>query len=126
MEITAFTKSAQVSPRKMRLVADVIRKQSIDEALSTLAVLGKRGSDVLEKTLRSAVANAVNRNVSRENLFIKRLDISDGAAYKRMHPSTRGRVHPYKKRTTHVRVILSDEVKSLKLENKEEKSGTKS
>lgn len=119
MEITAFTKSAQVSPRKMRLVADVIRKQNIDEALSTLAVIGKRGADVLEKTLRSAVANALNRNVAGESLFIKRLDISDGPVYKRMHPSTRGRTHPYKKRTTHVRVILSDE-------KKEAKSGTKS
>lgn len=112
MEFSAFTKSSQVSPRKMRLVAEVVRKQNINDALETLAFLKKRGSDVLEKTLRSAMSNALNRNASRENLFIKRIDVSDGPAYKRFHPSTRGRVHPYKKRTSHVRIILSDEVNS--------------
>ncbi len=132
MEYSAFTKSSQVSPRKMRLVAEVVRKQSIDEALKSLAFLKKRGSDVIEKTLRSAVANALNKNVLKENLFIKKIDVSDGPAYKRFHPSTRGRVHPYKKRTSHVGIILSDEInskvkaKSLKMKKKEEKNGTKS
>lgn len=127
MEIIAFTKSAQISARKVRLVADAIRKQTIDDALATLAVVKKRGSGVLEKTLRSAVANALNRNVSRDNLFIKRIDVTDGPAYKRAHMSTRGRMHPYKKRTSHIRVVLSDEVKSSKTKTvKGEKDGTKS
>jgi len=108
MEITAFTKSTQVAPRKVRLVADVIRKQNIEDALASLVVLKKRGSGVLEKTLRSAIANAVSRNVEKESLFIKSIDVSDGPAYKRYHPSTRGRIHPYKKRTSHIRIILSD------------------
>ena len=119
MEITAFTKSTQVAPRKVRLVADVIRKQKIDEALASLAVLKKRGSGVLEKTLRSAIANALSRNIAREGLFIKSIDVSDGPAYKRYHPSTRGRMHPYKKRTSHIRIILSDTKEG-------EKNGTKS
>lgn len=126
MEITAFTKSAQVAPRKVRIVADVVRKQSIDEALSTLTFLKKRGASVLEKTLRSAVSNALSRNVSKDALFIKNIEVSGGPAYKRFHPSTRGRIHPYKKKTTHIRVILSDEKVQKKVKKEEEKNGTKS
>lgn len=135
MDIIAFTKSAQISPRKVRLVADVIRKQTIDDALATLAVAKKRGSGALEKTLRSAIANALNRNISRDKLFIDRIDVTDGPAYKRAHMSTRGRMHPYKKRTSHIRVVLSDEVKDSRLRGqakqkvvsvKGEKNGTKS
>lgn len=114
MEITAFTKSIQVSPRKVRLIADLVRKQSVDEALSSLSFLKKRGASALEKTLRSAIANATSRNISRNTLFIKNIEISGGPAYKRYHPSTRGRIHPYKKRTSHVRIILSDEVQVQK------------
>ncbi len=115
MEITAFTKSVQVAPRKVRLVADVIRKQSAAQALTTLSFTKKRGALVLEKTLRSAVANAVNKNLPKESLVIARIDVSEGPAYKRYHPSTRGRTHPYKKRTTHIRIILTDG-KSSKVE----------
>lgn len=123
MEVTAFSKSVQVAPRKVRLVADAIRKQNIDNALFALADLRKRGAGVLEKTLRSAVANAIDRKLSKETLFIKSIDVVEGASYKRFHPSTRGRVHPYKKKTTHIRVTLSDEVKIAKVKSlpKEEK-----
>lgn len=112
MEVTAFSKSVQVAPRKVRLVADLVRRQSIDMALLYLANLKKRGAGILEETLRSAVANAVNRNLSKEKLFIKSIDVTEGPAYKRFHPSTRGRVHPYKKRTTHIRIVLSDDQNS--------------
>ncbi|MEK7060931.1 MAG: 50S ribosomal protein L22 [Patescibacteria group bacterium] len=124
MEITAFAKSTQVAPRKVRIVADLIRKQTIDEALVSLAFLRKRGASVLEKTLRSAVANAVSRNVERNSLSIERIDVSEGPAYKRFHASTRGRIHPYKKRTSHIRIVLTDN-KNQKL-SKGEKDGTKS
>lgn len=121
MQVTAFSKSVQVAPRKVRIVADAIRKQNIDSALSTLTYLRKRGADVLEKTLRSALANAVDKKLSRENLFIQEIDVVEGPAYKRFHPSTRGRVHPYKKRTTHIRITLSDEVKTKQMKKEEKK-----
>lgn len=136
MEVTAFSKSVQVAPRKVRLVADAIRRQNIDVALMSLVNLRKRGAGVLEKALRSAIANAADRKVNRETLFIKSIDVMDGAAYKRFHPSTRGRTHPYKKRTSHIRITLSDEVKNgsakakVEVQNskllKGENSGTKS
>ena len=77
----------------------------------------------MEKTLRSALANALSRNASKEALRIKSIEVSGGPAYKRYHPSTRGRIHPYKKRTSHITVILSDEVNS---KVKSEKSKGKS
>lgn len=109
MEITATAKSVKISPRKVRLVADTIRRLPIDQAVSTLQVINKRGALVLLKTLNSAIANAVtNAHMERENLQISRIDIVEGPQFiKRYHPSTRGRVHPYKKRMSHVTIALA-------------------
>ncbi len=106
MEIVAKT-SVRVAPRKVRLVADAIRKLSLDEALKSLSVIKNRGSVGLEKTLKSAVANATNNNkVKKESLRIKSIDVLEAPSYKRFHPSTRGRVHPYKRRESHVTIVL--------------------
>ena len=122
MEIRAVSKSVRVSPRKVRLVAQVIRNQKADDALRTLYLLKKRGSLVLEKTLMSAIANATNNaNLKREDLVIKSLDVLEAPAYKRYHPSTRGRIHPYKKRGSHITIVLEDlKVEAPKEEVKKE------
>lgn len=122
MEIRAVSKSVRVSPRKVRLVAEVIRNQKADDALRTLYLLKKRGSLVLEKTLKSAIANATNNaNLKREDLVIKSLDVLEAPAYKRYHPSTRGRIHPYKKRGSHITIVLEDlKVEAPKEEVKKE------
>jgi large subunit ribosomal protein L22 len=107
MEITAISKSARVAPRKVRLVADAIRKLSLDDALKALSVLKNRGGEPLEKTLKSAIANALsNNNLKQEVLKIKSIDVLEAPSYKRYHPSTRGRVHPYKRRGSHIKVVL--------------------
>lgn len=117
MEVIART-SVRVAPRKVRLVADAIRKLSLDEALKNLSVIKNRGSVSLEKTLRSAIANAVNNNkLKQDALSIKSIDVLESPAYKRFHPSTRGRVHPYKRRGSNIKIVL---------EAKEENNGTKS
>lgn len=113
MEVIARS-SVRVAPRKVRLVADSIRKLSLDEALKTLTLLKKRGSVSLEKTLRSAIANAIaNNNLKQETLTIKSIDVLEAPAYKRFHPSTRGRVHPYKRRGSNIKIVLEskEEVK---------------
>ncbi len=119
MEIIAISKSVRVAPRKVRLVADAIRKLTVSDALTSLSVLNKRGASPLSKTLKSAVANAKNNNkVEITDLTIKTIDVSEAPSFKRYHPSTRGRVHPYKRRGSHIRIVL---------EKKEEvKNGTKS
>jgi large subunit ribosomal protein L22 len=126
MEIIAKSKSVRVSPRKTRLVADTIRSLPIEDALRVLATLKKRGAFGLEKTLKSAVANAVkNNNLQMSDLMIKAIDVLEGPAFKRYHPSTRGRIHPYKKRTSNITVVLAEksEIRNPKLETivKEEK-----
>ncbi len=108
MEIVAQTKSVRISPRKVRLVADEMRSLSVNDALQMLRIVRKRSSLVLEKTLRSAIANAINNaHLTVDDLTIARIDVTDGQALKRFHPSTRGRVHPYKKRGSHIRIVLN-------------------
>lgn len=125
MEIIASTKSIRVAPRKVRLVADAIRNLSLEQALKSLSVIKNRGSVVLEKTLKSAIANAINNNnLKQESLTIKSIFVSEAPAYKRFHPSTRGRVHPYKRKGSHVKIVLTDnksEAKSIKSKTNTEK-----
>ena len=109
MEYTAVAKSIRMGPRKVRLIADSIRKiDSIDKSLNALSLLKKRAASPIQKTLQSAVANAINRGAKKENLFIKSIEITEGPALKRFKPSTRGRVHPYKKRSSHIKITLTD------------------
>ncbi|MBU2632382.1 50S ribosomal protein L22 [Patescibacteria group bacterium] len=122
MEITAQAKSIRVSPRKIRLVADVIRKLSLEDALKTLTVIKKRGAYSLEKTLRSAVSNAGNKDIKTENLIIKSIDVLEGPAFKRFHPSTRGRVHPYKKRTSHITIKLAEKTQKPEINTKKKEA----
>lgn len=122
MKVQAEAKSVRISPRKVRIVADVIRNQSLSNALNSLVVIKKRGAGAIEQVLRSALANAKDRKLDEELLVIKSVDVVDGPAFKRYHPSTRGRVHPYKKRTSHIRIVLEEkEVKNAKKEKTVEK-----
>ena len=109
MQTIARSTSVRVSPRKIRLVADSIREMSVEDALKALTIINKRGGYVLGKTLKSAIANALNNEkAKKENLFIKSIDVNEGISFKRFHPSTRGRVHPYKKRGSNIRIILEE------------------
>jgi large subunit ribosomal protein L22 len=112
-----------VAPRKVRLVADAIRKLSIEDALKALSILKNRGGQPLEKTLKSAIANALNNNnLKQDVLRIKMIDVLEAPAYKRFHPSTRGRVHPYKRKGSHIKIILETKpVQGAQVETKEEK-----
>ena len=121
MEYTAVAKGIKMGPRKMRLVADSVRKiDSIDKSISVLSLLKKRAADPIEKTLKSAIANAINRGAKKEELFIKSIEVMEGPALKRFRPSTRGRAHPYKKRSSHVKIILTDD----KIQNSATKGAT--
>jgi len=108
MEIIAQTKFIRFSPRKLRLAADLIRPLSIKQALTTLKHLPQKSGSVLLKTLKQAVANAVNNHhLNRDQLKIKTLEINAGPVYKRYQPVSRGRAHPIKKRTSHIKIILT-------------------
>lgn len=107
MEIVARAKSIRISPRKVRLVADSIRNLSLMKALSVLDMTQKRGASVLNSVFKSAISNAVNNaKKNKDTLVIKGIEVWDGPAIKRFHASTRGRAHPYKKRSSHIKIIL--------------------
>lgn len=109
MEVVAKTKSLKISPRKVRLVADLIRNQSVERALEILSLTRKRASLAIEKTLKSSLANALNNaKLQKDKLIINRIEVSEGPALKRYHPSTRGRTHPYKKRSSHITIVLKE------------------
>ncbi|MBI5044928.1 MAG: 50S ribosomal protein L22 [Candidatus Levybacteria bacterium] len=109
MKITATSNQVRISPRKVRLVADSVRNLSLDDAFASLSVTRKRGARILEKTLASAVANAVNNaKLQKEKLSIAEIVVNEGPSLKRYHASTRGRIHPYKKRSSNVSVILQE------------------
>ena len=124
----AHASQARVSTRKVRLVADSIRNMSAQEALLTLQMAKKHGSYPLMKTLKSAIANAVNNNkMTVDNLVIATLEVNEGPFLKRFHASTRGRIHGYKKRSSHITIVLKEREQkvmkaSLKTEKIEEKA----
>lgn len=121
MEIKATTKSIRISPRKVRIVADSIRGLSLEKAMNVLGLTTKRAGKMILATLKSGVANAVNNGkLNKDLLYIKYIEVSEGSSLKRFHPSTRGRVHPYKKRSSHIRIILADD-KNQKLNIKDQK-----
>lgn len=109
MEYVAIAKNIKISPRKVRLVADGVKKQNLKAALTILTVMNKRASGPIKKAIDSAVANAINNfHANRELLTIKDIIVGEGTALKRYHFAGRGRTRPYKRRASHIRVILTD------------------
>lgn len=126
MEYQATAKYLHTSTRKLRLVADSIRKLTPTAALVQLEAMSKYAAGPLLKVLNSALANAKVRGASTETLRFKTIEVMGGPAMKRWQPVSRGMAHSYKKRMTHVRVILTESaVESGGVAVKEENHGTK-
>lgn len=110
MEIKAESKTERISPRKVMLVADTLKNKSIEDALRILMLIRKRGAKPLYKLLKSAVANAVhNAKKNKDLLSIKSIYVVPGPMLKRFRPSTKGRIHPFKKRSSHIKIVLTDD-----------------
>ena len=109
MEVRAVEKFIRVSPRKVRLVADLIREKAIEEAIDILTFTPKRAAIAVKKAIQSAVANAVeNNNMKEDDLFIFKVFVDEGPTLKRFMPRARGRATRIRKRTSHLTVIVSD------------------
>ncbi|MDD3793221.1 50S ribosomal protein L22 [Candidatus Gracilibacteria bacterium] len=103
----AYGKNIRISPKKLRVVAEVVRGMDAVEASKFLKFAPKKGADLLYKILSSAIANAVNNDSQKEeNLKIGALIITKGIVYKRGNPVSRGRMHPILKRTSNVKLEL--------------------
>lgn len=126
MEAVAKLNNVPTSPRKMRLVANLIRGQKVNKALSILKFEPKNGAAKLEKLLLSAIANwqAKNEDVRLEDadLFIKEIFVDGGRILKRLRPAPQGRAHRIRKRSNHVTLVVDSKVSAE--EHIEEKEKT--
>ena len=106
--ITASLKNYRISPRKVRLVANMIRGKSVVVAENILGGAVKKATSPLADLLNSAVANAShNHQIEKDALFIKEIRVDQGFVLKRSQPMARGSAYPIKKRTSHITIILA-------------------
>jgi large subunit ribosomal protein L22 len=109
MIATARGRYLRVTPRKARLVVDLIRGKYTDEALSTLQFTPKRASRTVEKVLKSAISNAEqSADVNVDNLFISKVTVDGGPVLKRFRPAPMGRAVRVLKRTSHITIELDE------------------
>lgn len=104
----AFLKNYRQSPRKVRLVADLIKGKNTKVAISELDFLPKRAGFPIKKLLLSAISNAGGLGVDKENLYIKELRVDKGIVMKRMMPAAMGSGHRINKRTSHITIVLAE------------------
>lgn len=109
MEVVAEGRNIRISPRKVRLVAQNFAGRNALEALESLRFAPKKASLPLSKVIKSAISNATNNNkLGEKNLIIKEILVNEGPRFKRFLPRSRGMVHPILKRTSHIKVIVSE------------------
>lgn len=106
-DASAKLKNYRQSPRKVRLVADLVRGKSVEHALALLSTLPKRASEPMAKVIRSAVSNARTKGVDTNNLIISHVDVGQGVVFKRFMPRARGRASAIRKKTSHITLAVS-------------------
>lgn len=114
----AILRRVRISPKKVNLIAAMVRRKKVTDALDLLHFVPKKAAPVLRKVISSAMANAENNfKQEKETLYIKEIVVTEGTTLKRGVPISKGRVHPIKKRTSHITVKLeqqSQQEKNLK------------
>ena len=108
-EARASLNYARISARKVKIVADLIRGKDIDEALAIMKFTPKASSEVLEKLLKSAIANAENNHdMKHENLYVAEIFANQGPTLKRIRPAAKGSAVRIRKRTSHITIVLKE------------------
>ncbi len=121
-EVTAKLKYYRVTPRKVRLVAGLIRGKNVKNAIIQLNFLEKKSAPIIAKLLKSAISNAKHNykiDAEKTDLYIKEIKVDEGPVLKRHRPAWRGTVKPFKRRSSHVTIVLED--RKLKVENSKAK-----
>jgi len=109
MEAKAILKYVRTSPRKTRLVADMVRGKKVNDALNILTFTNKKPARVIKKLLKSAMANAEEKKAEDvDSLMVSQLTVDGGPVWKRQLPRGRGRVTPIKKRTSNITIVLKE------------------
>ena len=123
MEATATLKYLKASPQKVRLIVDLVRGKKVEEALHILRFTRKSAAKDLEKLVRSAVANAEQKENAPDvdDLVVSKIYVNEGPREKRVQPAPMGRAYRIQKRKSHVTVHVSDEVKAVNARSGETK-----
>jgi len=126
----AIVRSIRITPKKLNLVAKMVRNKDAVEAMEILKFTPKKSAKLLYKAIQSAVANATNNFKQNEkDLFIKEIVVTKAATMKRWLPASRGRMQPILKRNAHLRVIIgvkeNNKEETKKIEKKESKKESK-
>lgn len=109
MESKAVAKYVRIAPRKVRVVMNLIRGKNVADAFAILKFTPKVGADVIEKVLKSAVANAENNfDMNVDKLYVSSAYVDQGPTLKRIHPRSRGQAFSIFKRTSHVTVVVAE------------------
>ena len=109
LEAKAVLRFARISSRKVKIVADLIRGKQVDEALAIIKFTPKAASELLEKLLKSAIANAENNHgMNRGNLVVSEIYANQGPTLKRISPAAKGSAVRIRKRTSHVTIKLTE------------------
>jgi large subunit ribosomal protein L22 len=110
MEVRAKLRFVRVSPRKARLVADLIRGKGSEEAMNILTFTKKAASKILIKLLKSAIANATQKKtIDIDRLYVKKIAVDQGPTMKRFQPRAMGRATTIRKRSSHITIVLDEE-----------------
>ena len=109
MQAKAVARTVRIAPRKVRLVVDLIRGKQVGEAVAILNLTPKAASPVVEKVLKSAIANAEhNYDMDSNNLVVTEAYVNEGPTLKRFRPRAQGRASQILKRTSHITVVVSE------------------
>ena len=110
LEAKATLRYARISSRKVNIVADLIRGKKVDEALAIIKFTPKASSEILEKLLKSAIANAENNHgMNRGNLIVSEIYANQGPTLKRIRPAAKGSAVRIRKRTCHITIVVKEE-----------------
>ena len=117
MAVTCKLNYLRISPRKVRLIADTIRRKKVEEAQSVLSFMVKKGAGPLLKLLNSAIASAKNDfKLDSSNLYISKITVDEGPKYKRWRARSRGMASPIQKKTSCITIVLDEIIKGKKVE----------
>lgn len=120
MAVKAIAKSVRISPRKVQVVAALVRGRSVNDAITILEHTPRRSALPIKKVIESARANADNNHgYKTDTLTITEITVNDGPRYKRFRPVARGSAHPYQLRSSHITVVVDGELRAKKADVKQ-------
>ena len=115
MSVIAIAKNVHISPRKVGVVATLVRNRSVADALTLLEHTPRRSAIAIKKTIMSARANAEhNNNLKPDTLKIVSIEVTPGSRLKRYRPASHGRALPFQRKTSHIRVVVDGEKRATK------------